>query len=89
MTNIATQFHLPESIGDTAQVPDIANMVDQSKADYDTLRSWLLNTKNIDKKAKASPINHMYKQAISWVDNIKSTRDFFVEKENQQNDHSR
>jgi len=81
LTNLATQNYLPQTIKETERVPELANILDQSKNDYTLLLQWLNNTLNKDMKINQSPVNNLYQSAISWAPNIKSVRDYYTEKE--------
>lgn len=83
LTNISTQFFLPSTIGDIIGNEGITNIIDQSKNDYDILKSWILGSDKIELKIISSPVKHMYEQAISWDTDIKSTSEYYAAKDSE------
>lgn len=83
LTNLSSQTFLPTNIGGTENNEWVPNIVDQSKNDYEILKSWIHGSKNYDKKIDRSAVKHMYEIAISWDNEVKTTREYYASKENQ------
>ena len=81
MTNLAYQAYLPSNIGETTGMKVIADMVDQSKADFGILNTWMLNTENYVQKINDSPVKHMYDKVIELSQGVLSVREHFTMKE--------
>ncbi len=84
LTNLALQYHLPATIGGTNEDGYIANLIDQSKTDYNILKTWINATADANQKLNDSPVKHMYDLAITWDEAVKSTREYYAAKENVQ-----
>lgn len=77
LSNMSLQTQLPPTIAETQNL-STANLVDQSKADYDTLKGWLAATEDRASKIQKSPIEHMYDNIIDIENSIRSTREFYA-----------
>lgn len=75
LSNIALLAQLPASIGDVRDSE--SNLVDQSFADYHTLRNWIDSASDSKLKISKSPVKHLYEQITAVEDSIRLIKDFY------------
>ncbi len=80
ISNTSLQTYLPPDIGQLESVNIIARLIDQSKQDYFTLKTWITNS-GAD-KLDNSPVKHMYEEALTVEPGIKNTAEVYSSRQN-------
>lgn len=80
ISNTSLQTYLPPDIGQLESANIIARLIDQSKQDYFTLKTWVANS-GAD-KLDNSPVKHMYEEALTIEPGIKNTAEVYSSRQN-------
>lgn len=77
VSNVTTQALMPLEPDDSEIYHTYKNGLDQSAADFEILKTWLLNTAHYERKINLSPVKHLYERLKGAEGHIKNTEDFY------------